>query len=73
MGVVMPDEYGVPQPGNAEDYQQFMLGLYDTIEAAGNLHACPDAIEMLKKARRMFLDDFEAKHPGYGRGRAICR
>lgn len=69
----MPDSYGVPQPGNPEDYQQFMLGLYDLMEAARDIRACPDAIEMLKKARLLLLDDFEAKHPGFGTGRAVWR
>ncbi|MGV7216553.1 hypothetical protein [Bradyrhizobium sp. UFLA05-112] len=69
----MPDSYGVPQPGNAEDYQQFMLALYDLIEDARNLGACGDGIETLKTARLLLLDDFEAKHPGYGSGRAVWR
>ena len=69
----MPYSHGVPQPGDAEDYQQFMLALYDLMEAARDIHACPDGIEMLKKARMLLLDDFQAKHPGYGRGRAIWR
>ncbi|TPG41944.1 hypothetical protein EAH89_28275 [Roseomonas nepalensis] len=69
----MPDKYGVPLPGNAEDYQQFMLGLYDLLAAARDLQAQAEAIEMLAKARRMFIEDFEAKHPGYGEGRAVWR
>ncbi|MDH2350029.1 hypothetical protein QCM77_40880 [Bradyrhizobium sp. SSUT18] len=71
--VAMPDSYGVPQPGDAEDYQQFMLALYDLMEVARDIHACPDGIEMLKKARLLLLDDFETKHPAYGSGRAVWR
>ena len=67
----MPDEFGVPQPGNAEDYQQFMLGLHDLIAEAADLQARPDAIQMLADARLLFIEEFGAKHPGYGKGRAV--
>lgn len=63
----MPDKYGVPQPDDTEDYQHFMVGLYDMIEAAHNLRTVPDVVEMLRKVCPIFLDDFEANHPGYRR------
>lgn len=69
----MPDEFGVAQPGNAEDYQQFMLGLHDLIAEAADLQARSDAIHMLADARLLFIEEFEAKHPGYGKGRAVAR
>lgn len=69
----MPDEYGVLRSDDPQDYQQFMLGLYDIIEDARNLHARADAIKLLEEARSMLINDFETKHPGYGKGRAVWR
>jgi hypothetical protein len=40
----MADEYGVPQPGNAEDYQQFMLALHDVLAHGGDIEARQDAL-----------------------------
>ena len=69
----MADEYGVPQPGDPEDYQQFMLALHDVIAHGGDIEAREDALLLIAQARLMLIDDFEAKHPGYGKGRAVWR
>jgi len=67
----MADQYGVPQPGCAEDYQQFMLGLYDLIEDAKDGSYSSDGIKALIDARSTFLREFETSFPGYGKGRAV--
>ena len=69
----MADEYGVPEPGNTQDYQQFMPRLYDLIAEAGDLQTRADAIQKLAEARLLFLEEFEQKHPGSGKGRAVWR
>ena len=50
----MPDEYGLPQPDNPEDWQHFMLRVFDTIEEATNLGAPQDGIRVLSQAREIF-------------------
>jgi hypothetical protein len=57
----------------AEAYQQFMLGLFDMLAEAGDEGYCAEACEKLAEARLMFMDEFEARHPGYGKGRAVWR
>ncbi|UVO50284.1 hypothetical protein M0208_07025 [Sphingomonas sp. SUN019] len=57
----------------AERYQVFMLGLYDMLADAGDYGYSPDACQMLDQARLAFMDEFEARHPGYGKGRAVWR
>lgn len=69
----MPDEWGVPLPDSPEDHQPFMLGLYDIIAEARDLGLAPEGIELLERGRLVLLDEFEAKHPGYGKGRAVWR
>ena len=69
----MADEYGVTQPDSAEDYQQFMLGLFDLIADAGDGCYAPEGIRLLKDAREVFLKEFEERFPGYGKGRAVWR
>jgi hypothetical protein len=66
------DKYGVlVDPG--EQYQEFMLGLYDTEALASELGYSVAALALLHQARLKFLEEFEAKHPGYGLGRAIWK
>jgi hypothetical protein len=69
----MADEYGVPQPDCAEDYQQFMLRLFDLMTHAKEAEYAPDGIQLLSNARLIFIDEFERKFPGYGKGRAVWR
>jgi hypothetical protein len=57
----------------AEAYQQFMLQLHDILAEAGDEGYSPPACHKLAEARLMFMDDFEARHPGYGKGRAVWR
>lgn len=64
------DTYGrVIDP--AERYQQFMLGLFDTLAEAEDEGYSRTAIEKLREARQNFLQEFEARFPGYGKGRAV--
>jgi len=66
------DEYGhIKDP--AERYQQFMLRVYDILADAGDYGYSQAACELLSEARLMFMDEFEQRHPGYGKGRAIWR
>lgn len=66
------DEYGrIKDP--AERYQQFMLGLHDLLAEAGDDGYSPEACQRLAEARLMFIDEFEQRHPGYGKGRAVWR
>jgi hypothetical protein len=67
----MPDEYGLPQPDNPEDWQQFMLGVFDTIEEANNVGAPEAGIRLLSQAREIFKAEFQRKFPGHGKGRAV--
>ncbi len=55
----------------APAYHQFMLALYDTIAEAGDAGYSPEAVGRLREARLMVIDEFEARHPGRGAGRAI--
>ena len=66
------DAYGVPvEP--AERMQQVMLGLFDLMDEAGLADFSPDLIGDLNAVRLRFMDDFERKFPGYGKGRAVWR
>jgi hypothetical protein len=66
------DEYGhIKDP--AERYQQFMLMLHDILATGGDYGYSPAACERLAEARLMFMDEFEKRHPGYGKGRAVWR
>lgn len=67
----MADDYGVPQPDCAEDWQSFMLGMFDMIEEASNLGAAPEGIELLGQARDVFKQEFALRFPGHGKGRAV--
>ena len=66
----MVDEYGVPQPTSGDDWQQFMLGLFDTIEQASDLGASAEGIKLLGQAREVFKQELAVKFPGHGTGRA---
>lgn len=57
----------------AERYQQFMLRLHDTLADAGDYGYSPEACKMLAEARLAFMNEFEARHPAYGKGRAVWR
>ncbi|WP_226698878.1 hypothetical protein [Qipengyuania gaetbuli] len=57
----------------AERYQQFMLGLYDLLAEAADDGYSPEACQRLAEARQMFIDEFEQRHPGFGKGRAVWR
>ena len=55
----------------AERYQHFMLGLFGTLTEAGDEGYSQPAVEKLKEARDLFMADFEARFPGFGKGRAV--
>jgi hypothetical protein len=57
----------------AEAFQQFMLGLYDLEDEARESGYSHAALLKLNEARLLFLAEFEAKFPGYGKGRAVWR
>lgn len=57
----------------AERYQQFMLAIFDLLAEAGDEGYSPEAGGKLAEARLLFMDEFEAKFPGYGKGRAVWR
>ena len=66
------DEYGVPiEP--AERMQQVMLGLFDLLDEAGLAEFPADLIGELNLVRLKFMDEFEARFPGYGKGSATWR
>lgn len=57
----------------AEAYQHFMLGLFDILAEAGDEGYSPGGCQKLAEARLLFMDEFAARHPGYGKGRAVWR
>jgi hypothetical protein len=66
------DEYGFPvEP--AERMQQVMLGLFDLMDEAGMADFPTELIGELNIVRLKFMDEFEARFPGYGKGRAVWR
>lgn len=66
------DEYGFPvEP--AERMQQVMLGLFDLMDEAGMADFPTELIGELDIVRLKFMDEFEARFPGYGKGRAAWR
>lgn len=66
------DEFGRPVD-LAEAQQQVMLGLYDIQFEAGVSDFSPELIALLKEVRVKFMDEFERRFPGYGKGRAVWR
>lgn len=66
------DKYGdLVDP--AERYQEFMLQVYDLWSLAEEYGYSKEAREVLNQARHMFMKEFEVRHPGYGRGRAVWK
>jgi hypothetical protein len=57
----------------AERYQQIMLRLHDLLADVVDYDYSPEACTRLNEARLMFMDEFEQRHPGYGKGRAVWR
>jgi hypothetical protein len=66
------DEYGFPIDP-AERVQQVMLLLYDLLDEAGMAEFPSDLIGELNQVRLKFMDEFERRFPGYGKGRALWR
>ena len=66
------DEYGVPIDP-AEGMQQVMLGLFDLLDEAGQADFDPELLDALNAVRLRFMDEFERRFPGYGKGRATWR
>jgi hypothetical protein len=65
-------QYGVPIDP-AERMQQFMLALFDVMDEADLAGFPSELLDELNRVRLLFVDEFERRHPGYGKGRAICR
>ncbi|TCP67046.1 hypothetical protein [Sphingomonas sp. PP-CE-1G-424] len=63
------DDYGVSVEA-AERMQQVMLSL---LYEAGQAKFPHDLVGDLNAVRLCFVDEFERKFPGYGKGRAIWR
>jgi hypothetical protein len=63
------DTYGV-LVDPAERYQDFMLQIYDLWALAEEFGYSKDARAVFNQSRLMFMAEFEAKHPGFGSGRA---
>ena len=57
----------------AEASQEFMLGLHDLLDEAHLAGFSPDLIARLREVRLLFVDQFEARFPGFGKGRAVWR
>jgi hypothetical protein len=66
------DEYGRPIDP-AERMQQVMLGLYDLREEAGQADFPSELLGEFNQLRLRFMDEFERRFPGYGKGRAVWR
>ena len=56
-----------------EASQEFMLGFADLVDEAALAGFSPKLIGRLREVRLLFVDEFEAKHPGCGKGRAVWR
>jgi hypothetical protein len=66
------DPYGVPvEP--AERMQQVMLALFDLLDKADQASFPKELIGELNIVRLRFMDEFEQRYPGYGKGRAVWR
>ena len=66
------DQYGVPVDP-AERMQQVMLALFDVMDEADLADFPPELLDELNHVRLHFLDEFEHRYPGYGKGRAVSR
>jgi hypothetical protein len=66
------DKWGFPIDP-AERMQQVMLGLWDLCDEARMAEFPPDLLTELSRLRLRFMDEFERRFPGYGKGRAVWR
>lgn len=57
----------------AEWQQQVMLGLFDILDDASEAGFPAHLVEELNRVRLHFMDKFEERFPGYGKGRALWR
>jgi hypothetical protein len=57
----------------AERFEEFMLQIYDLWALAEEYGYSKEARAVMNQARLMFLAEFEAKHPGFGSGRAVWK
>jgi len=57
----------------AEWQQEFMLGLHDLCSDAGESEFSSELVNELNLLRHRFIDEFESRFPGHGKGRAIWR
>ncbi len=57
----------------AERMQRVMLALYDLGDEAGMADFPQSLIAELNQVRLKFMDEFERRFPGYGKGRALWR
>ena len=65
-----PFNSGVTQ---AQAQQNIMLGFHDLLSAAGDAGFSEHLLRKLAKLRLEFLNEFEARFPGEGEGRAVWR
>lgn len=66
------DKWGFPvEP--AERMQQVMLRLYDLMDEASMAGFPAHLISELNQSRLKFMNEFEDRFPGYGKGRAVWR
>jgi hypothetical protein len=66
------DKWGFPVDP-AERMQHTMLGFHDLIEEARDADFPNELLRDLEMLRLKFLDEFELRFPGYGKGRAAWR
>ena len=57
----------------AERYEEFMRQVYDLWSLAAEYGYSKEARGVLNQARLMFMDEFQARRPGFGSGRATWR
>jgi hypothetical protein len=59
----MADEYGVPEPNCAEDYEKFLRTLEVSGDVAIELHADGRGVDLLRQAFFIFEDEFRRRFP----------
>ena len=57
----------------AERYQEVMLQVYDLWAMAEEYGYSKEARSIFNQARLVFMDEFQARHPGFGSERAIWK
>ena len=57
----------------AERMQQVMLGFYDLLDEAGEADLPGELLGEFNQLCLKFMDEFERRFPGYGKGRALWR